>query len=116
MVMRHLTRRTATRYRCRDKAIGVAARLDVSGKATLGPPSEGLDLTLTSRRLDAPGEFKALMTYVPATDNPACRRPGSPSTARARSTISRPSSTSPPARTSGRMDKSSSRDGTPDGG
>ena len=51
-----------------EPVIGVAARLDVSGKATLGPPSEGLDLTLTSRRLDAPGEFKALMTYVPATD------------------------------------------------
>ena len=51
-----------------EPVIGVAARLDVSGKATLGPPSEGLDLTLASRRLDAPGEFKALMTYVPATD------------------------------------------------
>ena len=51
-----------------EPVIGVAARLDVSGKATLGPPSKGLDLTLTSRRLDAPGEFKALMTYVPATD------------------------------------------------
>ena len=34
----------------------------------MGPPSEGLDLTLASRRLDAPGDFKALMTYVPATD------------------------------------------------
>ena len=33
-----------------------------------GPPSEGLDLTLSAKRLDAPGEFKALMTYVPATD------------------------------------------------
>ena len=51
-----------------EPVIGVTARLDVSGKATLGPPSEGLDLTLASRRLDAPGEFKALMTYVPATD------------------------------------------------
>jgi translocation and assembly module TamB len=51
-----------------EPVVGVAARLDVSGKATLGPPSEGLDLTLASRRLDAPGEFKALMTYVPATD------------------------------------------------
>ncbi len=51
-----------------EPVIGVAARLDVSGKATLGAPARGLDLTLTSRRLDAPGEFKALMTYVPATD------------------------------------------------
>jgi translocation and assembly module TamB len=51
-----------------EPLIGVAARLNIAGKATLGPPSEGLDLTLTARRLDAPGEFKALMTYVPATD------------------------------------------------
>jgi translocation and assembly module TamB len=51
-----------------EPVIGVAARLEISGKATLGPPSEGLDLSLTSRRLDAPGEFAALMTYVPATD------------------------------------------------
>jgi translocation and assembly module TamB len=51
-----------------EPLIGVAARLNIAGKATLGPPSEGLDLALTSRRLDAPGEFKALMTYVPATD------------------------------------------------
>jgi translocation and assembly module TamB len=51
-----------------EPVVGVAARLDIAGKATLGPPSEGLDLTLTSRRLDAPGEFKALLTYVPAND------------------------------------------------
>ena len=51
-----------------EPVIGVAARLEIAGKAMLGPPSEGLDLSLTSRRLDAPGEFKALMTYVPATD------------------------------------------------
>jgi len=51
-----------------EPVIGVAARLDISGKATLGPPSEGLDLTLTSQRLDAPGDFKALLIYVPATD------------------------------------------------
>ena len=51
-----------------EPVVGVAARLDISGKATLGPPSEGLDLTLTSQRLDAPGDFKALLTYVPATD------------------------------------------------
>ena len=47
---------------------GVAARLAISGKATLGPPSEGLDLTLGAKRLDAPGELKALLTYVPAND------------------------------------------------
>ena len=51
-----------------EPVIGVAARLEIDGKATLGPPSEGLDLSLTSKRLDAPGEFKAVMTYVPATD------------------------------------------------
>ncbi len=51
-----------------EPVVGVAARLEIDGKATLGPPSEGLDLSLTSRRLDAPGEFKAVMTYVPATD------------------------------------------------
>ena len=51
-----------------EPVVGVAARLNISGKATLGPPSEGLDLTLTAQRLDAPGDFKALLTYVPATD------------------------------------------------
>jgi translocation and assembly module TamB len=51
-----------------EPVIGVAARLEIDGKATLGPPSEGLDLTLTSKRLDAPSQFKAFMTYVPATD------------------------------------------------
>ena len=42
--------------------------MQIDGKATLGPPSEGLDLSLTSKRLDAQGEFKAVMTYVPATE------------------------------------------------
>ena len=51
-----------------EPVIGVAARLDIAGRATLGPPSEGLDLSLTSRRLDAPGEFSALLAYVPASD------------------------------------------------
>ena len=51
-----------------EPVIGVAARLNISGKATLGPPSEGLDLTLTAQRLDAAGDFKALLAYVPATD------------------------------------------------
>ena len=50
-----------------EPVVGVAARLKIDGKATLGPPAEGLDLSLTSTRLDAPGEFKAVMTYVPAT-------------------------------------------------
>jgi translocation and assembly module TamB len=51
-----------------EPVVGVPARLGISGKATLGPPSEGLDLTLNAQRLDAPGDFKALLTYVPATD------------------------------------------------
>jgi translocation and assembly module TamB len=51
-----------------EPVIGVAARLDLAGRMTLGPPSEGLDLRLTSKRLDAPGAFSALLTYVPATD------------------------------------------------
>ena len=51
-----------------EPVVGVAARLAISGKASLGPPSEGLDLTLGAKRLDAPGELKALMTYVPTTD------------------------------------------------
>jgi translocation and assembly module TamB len=51
-----------------EPVVGVAARLAISGKATLGLPSEGLDLTLTAQRLDAPGDFKTLLTYIPATD------------------------------------------------
>ena len=51
-----------------EPVIGLAARLNISGRATLGPPSEGLDLRLDSRRLDAPGELSALLSYVPATD------------------------------------------------
>jgi translocation and assembly module TamB len=51
-----------------EPVVGVAARLNISGKATLGPPSEGLDLTLTAQRLDAPGDFKTQLTYIPATD------------------------------------------------
>ena len=51
-----------------SRLLASPARLGISGKATLGPPSEGLDLTLTAQRLDAPGDFKALLTYIPATD------------------------------------------------
>jgi translocation and assembly module TamB len=51
-----------------EPVVGVAARLNIAGKATLGPPSEGLDLTLNAQRLDAPGDFKTLLTYIPATD------------------------------------------------
>ena len=113
-----------------EPVIGVAARLQIDGKATLGPPSEGLDLTLTSKRLDAPGEFKAVMTYAPATDKltlavnseePAggifahlVNLPGLPPAKLAfngagRTTISTPSSTSRPDQRTGRGATSSSR-------
>ncbi len=48
--------------------IGVEARLRLAGKATLGPPSEGLDLHLSAERLDAAGSFTALLGFVPATE------------------------------------------------
>ena len=51
-----------------EAVVGVAARLAIDGKVMLGAPSEGLDLSLAAKRLDAPGEFNALMTYVAATD------------------------------------------------
>src|ERR1700677_1212308 len=50
-----------------EPVVGVAARLNIAGKATLGPPSEGLDLTLNAQRLDAPGDFKAPLAYIPPT-------------------------------------------------
>ena len=46
---------------------GGEARLSIGGKATLGPPSEGLDLHLEAHRLDAAGVFTALLGFVPAT-------------------------------------------------
>ena len=52
-----------------EPVVGVAAKLTMNGKATLGPPSEGLDLALAGRRLDAGGQFKAILSYVPATDH-----------------------------------------------
>ena len=45
--------------------IGVAARLAISGAATLGAPSEGLDLHLDAHRLDAAGAFLARLNFVP---------------------------------------------------
>ncbi len=107
-----------------EPVVGVAARLALTGKATLGPPSEGLDLSVNARRLDAGGELKAILAYVPQTDKldgqrelrgaggrnfRPSRQPSraaagevQPSRAPARSTISTPSSTSRPAPTSGR--------------
>ncbi len=44
---------------------GQAAILAGQGKARLGDPSEGLDLDLSARRLDAPGQFALRLLYVP---------------------------------------------------
>src|SRR5574337_391380 len=52
-----------------EPVVGVAAHLTLAGKATLGPPSEWLDLHLTAKRLDAAGEFVAQLAFVPASDN-----------------------------------------------
>ena len=45
--------------------VGASARLTISGAATLGPPSEGLDLHLDAHRLDAAGAFVARLAFVP---------------------------------------------------
>ncbi|PZU92409.1 MAG: hypothetical protein DI527_09725 [Chelatococcus sp.] len=45
--------------------LGVAARLGANGSATLGPPSEGLELRLDARRLDAGGTFAVNLGFVP---------------------------------------------------
>ncbi len=47
--------------------LGTAARLGATGSASLGAPSEGLNLQLDARRLDAQGTFGARLSYVPAT-------------------------------------------------
>jgi len=51
-----------------EPVVGQAARLTASGSAKLGPPSEGLDLDLQARRLDAEGRFAAKLAYVPQSD------------------------------------------------
>ena len=48
-----------------EPVVGVAARLSASGSTKLGPPSEGLDLTLEAKRLDAAGSFSAKLAFVP---------------------------------------------------
>lgn len=48
-----------------EPLVGVAARLGATGSATLGPPSEGLDLRLEARRLDRPGEYTIRLGFVP---------------------------------------------------
>jgi translocation and assembly module TamB len=48
-----------------EPVLGTAARLGANGTARLGRPSEGLSLTLTARRLDAPGRFDVRLAFVP---------------------------------------------------
>ena len=45
--------------------VGAEAHLAIKGRATLGPPSEGLDLSLDAHRLDAGGAFVAKLGFVP---------------------------------------------------
>ncbi|KPF72941.1 hypothetical protein IP69_01835 [Bosea sp. AAP35] len=50
-----------------EPLFGVPATLSASGSASLGPPSEGLDLKLAARRLDSPGQFDVNIAFVPDT-------------------------------------------------
>lgn len=45
--------------------VGVDAKVTASGAASLGAPSEGLDLRLDARRLDAPGTAAVRLSLVP---------------------------------------------------
>ncbi len=47
--------------------IGAPARLSANGAARLGPPNEGLDLRLATRRLDRPGGIDINARFVPQT-------------------------------------------------
>jgi len=50
-----------------EPLLGQAARLSAEGKAKLGPPTEGLDLTFTTKRLDQPGTIDIKIGLVPKT-------------------------------------------------
>ncbi|QFU17479.1 translocation/assembly module TamB domain-containing protein [Microvirga thermotolerans] len=47
-----------------EPILGVPARLSATGAASLGNPSEGLDLRFDARRLDAPGQLVARLLYA----------------------------------------------------
>ena len=47
--------------------LGAPARLGFTGEATLGDPSEGLDLKLAAKRLDAAGEIDVKLAFAPKT-------------------------------------------------
>lgn len=50
-----------------EPVLGAAARLGATGSASLGPPSEGLDLKFEARRLDMGGTFNVNLAFVPQT-------------------------------------------------
>ncbi len=112
---------------CRSASRSSASRRasTIDGRATLGPPSEGLDLSLDARSGSTrAANSRRCSAYVPQTDKltvsiefrgaggrhlrPSRQPPGpaagevQPSRGPARSTISTPNSTSRPARTCGR--------------
>ena len=51
-----------------EDILGVAARLSGKGRASLGRPSDGLDLAVDLQRLDAPGALHLGLTFEPATN------------------------------------------------
>jgi len=51
-----------------EDILGVAARLSGKGRASLGRPSDGLDLAVELQRLDAPGALHLGLAFEPATN------------------------------------------------
>ncbi|HSP24190.1 MAG TPA: hypothetical protein VLQ65_03360, partial [Saliniramus sp.] len=51
-----------------EPILGTAARLSAEGSASLGDPSDGLDLNLSAQRLDEPGSLSVSLNYVPETN------------------------------------------------
>lgn len=51
-----------------EPILGTAARLSAEGSASLGDPSDGLDLTFSAQRLDEPGSLGISLNYVPETN------------------------------------------------
>lgn len=47
--------------------LGEPAQIGATGRATLGPPAEGLDLDFVARRIDRPGEVAIKLGFVPQT-------------------------------------------------
>src|SRR5262249_58349501 len=45
--------------------LGTSERFAATGAARLGPPKEGLELSLDARRIDAPGRASLRLTFVP---------------------------------------------------